>query len=115
MNLIGLAELAELYGVSKNTANTWARRHDWPSPVVTLKMGPVWDRDVILYHRPLTDHAQEHRIKCAWCGEETFDHNGFDPERNVDVFHCFCGEETHVFTTWNAGMVTVVACKPKEA
>lgn len=53
MNLIGLAELAELYGVSKNTANTWSRQRDWPAPVITLKMGPVWDRDTILKHRPL--------------------------------------------------------------
>lgn len=53
MNLIGLAELAELYKVSKNTANTWARRHDWPSPVANLKMGPVWDKDVVLAHKPL--------------------------------------------------------------
>lgn len=70
MNLIGLAELAELYGVSKNTANTWARRHDWPAPVATLKMGPVWDRDQILRHKPLGFGRAgiDIQIPCWYCG-----------------------------------------------
>lgn len=69
MNLIGLAELAELYGVSKNTANTWARRHDWPKPVANLRMGPVWDRDEVVAHRPLeANHRRATEINCAHCG-----------------------------------------------
>jgi predicted DNA-binding transcriptional regulator AlpA len=69
MNLIGLAELAELYGVSKNTANTWARRHSFPKPVASLKMGPVWDRDEVLKYRPLeSNHRQTVEICCPHCG-----------------------------------------------
>lgn len=79
MNLIGLAELAELYSVSKNTANTWARRHDWPAPVATLKMGPVWDREEILRHKPvepgewISDKSGTLKlrvgiVKCPTCG-----------------------------------------------
>jgi hypothetical protein len=81
-NLIGLAELAELYGVSKNTANTWARRHDWPAPVATLKMGPVWDRETILAHKPIViDHQQRHILCCAWCGG-----NGISDSRIYTAF-----------------------------
>lgn len=93
MNLIGLAELAELYGVSKNTANTWARRHDWPSPVANLKMGPVWDRDVVLAHRPL--HRGEAQVdlnlQCWWCGKPLVK---LSPERDWGSCDTGCLETT---------------------
>lgn len=40
--LLGLAEIAELYGVDKNTANNWSRQRDFPEPRWRLKMGPIW-------------------------------------------------------------------------
>ena len=42
--LVGIAELAELFGVSRQAASNWRGRHDnFPSPVASLKSGPVWD------------------------------------------------------------------------
>jgi hypothetical protein len=93
MNLIGLAELAELYGVSKNTANTWARRHDWPSPVTNLKMGPVWDRDVVLAHKPLAIGKAEINIslQCWWCGKPLVK---LSPDRQYGQCDSDCMETT---------------------
>jgi chromosome partitioning protein len=49
MELLGLAEVAELLGSTKqNVANWRARREDFPEPVATLKSGPVWNADSIL-------------------------------------------------------------------
>lgn len=51
--LLGLAEIAEKYGVSKNSANAWTRRHDFPAPMALLKMGPVWDDSAVTaWRRP---------------------------------------------------------------
>ena len=42
--LVGIAELAELFGVSRQAASNWRVRHEnFPSPIATLKSGPVWD------------------------------------------------------------------------
>lgn len=111
MKLIGLAELAELYSVSKNTASTWSRQRDWPAPVTTLKMGPIWDQDAVLAHRPIEDYGQAHKISCAWCGSAEFDHNGYDVS---DLLYCGCGKVTIVSLSWNSGSVTIVARKKKE-
>jgi chromosome partitioning protein len=49
MSLLGLAEIAELLGVTKQVVANWrARRTDFPQPVVTLKSGPVWSRDKVV-------------------------------------------------------------------
>lgn len=69
MKLIGLAELAELYGVSKNTASTWSRQRDWPAPVTTLKMGPIWDQDEIEAHKTPAKKQKFH-IRCGSCYSE---------------------------------------------
>src|ERR1043165_1232 len=48
MRLLGLAEVAELLGVTKQVVNNWkTRRGGFPQPVVELKSGPVWSRDAI--------------------------------------------------------------------
>jgi chromosome partitioning protein len=48
MSLLGLAEVADLLGVTKqNVANWRARRDDFPSPIANLKSGPVWSSDSI--------------------------------------------------------------------
>lgn len=55
--LLGLAEIADLYGVSKNSANAWTRRHDFPQPITKLAMGPVWNRDqVVAWRRPVDQY-----------------------------------------------------------
>lgn len=40
--LLGLAEIADLYAVDKATANNWSRSRDFPEPRWRLKMGPIW-------------------------------------------------------------------------
>jgi chromosome partitioning protein len=47
-SLLGLAELAEVLGVTKQVITNWkTRREGFPSPVVELKSGPVWSREKI--------------------------------------------------------------------
>ena len=41
--LAGLAEVAELLGISKRSASRYTRRDDFPVPVARLSTGPVWD------------------------------------------------------------------------
>jgi hypothetical protein len=41
--LVGIAELAELAGVSRQRASILARREGFPDPLATLAAGPVWD------------------------------------------------------------------------
>jgi predicted DNA-binding transcriptional regulator AlpA len=43
--LVGLAEAAELFGVSKRTASRYALRSDFPRPVARLRAGPIWLED----------------------------------------------------------------------
>ena len=49
MELLGLAEVADLLQVTKQAIANWrARREDFPAPIATLKSGPVWSTDSIL-------------------------------------------------------------------
>lgn len=40
--LLGLAEIMELYAIDKSTASNWSRSRDFPAPRWKLKMGPIW-------------------------------------------------------------------------
>lgn len=41
---VGITELAQRAGVKPTTVHKWRERHDdFPSPVVELAMGPLWD------------------------------------------------------------------------
>jgi predicted DNA-binding transcriptional regulator AlpA len=42
--LAGLAEVAAICGVTKDTALKYARRSDFPKPLDRLAAGPVWSR-----------------------------------------------------------------------
>jgi predicted DNA-binding transcriptional regulator AlpA len=42
--LAGLAEVAELLGVTKRSATRYAARADFPEPLERLASGPVWAR-----------------------------------------------------------------------
>lgn len=42
IRLAGLAEVAELLGVSKRSASRYANRHDFPQPIARLAAGPIW-------------------------------------------------------------------------
>lgn len=93
MKLIGLAELAELYGVSKNTANTWSRQRDWPAPVVTLKMGPVWDQDQIEAHKTPAS-KQRFQIRCAACYSDAIHSPGVNFDCSFTVECGACGQRS---------------------
>jgi predicted DNA-binding transcriptional regulator AlpA len=42
--LVGLAELAEMLGVSKHAALRYSQRDDFPEPIAVLRATPVWTR-----------------------------------------------------------------------
>ena len=47
--LVGVAEVAELLGVTRQAASNWRERHaDFPSPIASLRSGPVWELPAIL-------------------------------------------------------------------
>ena len=45
LRVVGLAEVADLLGVSKRTATRYAARSDFPKPAAKLAMGPIWLTD----------------------------------------------------------------------
>jgi chromosome partitioning protein len=46
--ILGLSEVAELLGTSRQTIANWRqRRRDFPSPIAELKSGPIWSREHI--------------------------------------------------------------------
>jgi predicted DNA-binding transcriptional regulator AlpA len=47
MELIGIAELAELLKVSRQRADQLARQVGFPAPVATLVGGRVWSRSEV--------------------------------------------------------------------
>ena len=42
--VVGVSEIAELIGVTRQRASAIAKRADFPAPVATLSAGPVWTR-----------------------------------------------------------------------
>lgn len=42
--LAGIAEIADLLAVTKNTALKYSRRLDFPEPLDRLASGPIWRR-----------------------------------------------------------------------
>jgi predicted DNA-binding transcriptional regulator AlpA len=44
MSVVGVSEIAEMLGVSRQRAHTLTGRAGFPAPVVRLKMGAVWTR-----------------------------------------------------------------------
>ena len=49
MRLLGLAEIAEIFGVTRQVVANWkARKPTFPKPVAELKSGPVWKYDAIV-------------------------------------------------------------------
>ncbi|TCP96419.1 chromosome partitioning protein [Sphingomonas sp. PP-F2F-A104-K0414] len=48
MELVGVAEIAEMLGVSKQVVANWrGRKGGFPVPTATLKAGPVWTREAV--------------------------------------------------------------------
>lgn len=49
MSLVGVAEIAEMLGVSKQVVGNWRnRKGGFPTPMATLKSGPVWAQEVVV-------------------------------------------------------------------
>lgn len=47
--ILGVSEVADLYGVSRQLAMKWSRQSkDWPSPFAVLKAGTFWTTDDVL-------------------------------------------------------------------
>src|SRR5215831_14496765 len=47
-NLLGIAEIADLAGASKQAVSNWRMRYDhFPRPVQNIQSGPVWDREKV--------------------------------------------------------------------
>jgi chromosome partitioning protein len=47
--LLGLSEVADLLGASRQTVGNWRqRREGFPEPVAELKSGPIWQRATIV-------------------------------------------------------------------
>jgi chromosome partitioning protein len=47
-NFLGIAEIADLAGVSKQAVINWRMRYDhFPRPIQSLQSGPVWDREKV--------------------------------------------------------------------
>jgi predicted DNA-binding transcriptional regulator AlpA len=42
VDLVGLAEIAQLIGVSRQRADQLARQRDFPEPVAVLAAGRIW-------------------------------------------------------------------------
>lgn len=45
--ILGLAEMAEHFGVSKQVIHNWRKRGRIPEPAVQLAMSPIWYLDQI--------------------------------------------------------------------
>lgn len=52
MELVGLAEIRELFGISRQRAYQLTQKEDFPAPAAELRMGNVWRKqDVIDWAR----------------------------------------------------------------
>lgn len=61
IELGGIAEVADEFGVPRTTASMWLTRRDangFPAPIETLSMGPVFDMDKVR-----TWHAGRYGVK----------------------------------------------------
>lgn len=45
--LVGLAEVSEILGISKQAINTYMQRGKFPDPIQRLASGPIWIREQI--------------------------------------------------------------------
>jgi len=46
--LMGLAEISDYYAITRQLAQKWATRSDFPEPLDHLRSGRIWDRDEVL-------------------------------------------------------------------
>jgi predicted DNA-binding transcriptional regulator AlpA len=114
--LLGLAELAELYGVTKATASNWSRRHTFPQPVQHLKMGPIWRKsEVIAWRAPRPDYRIAIDVPCSTCGLPL---TGKPEPLTISLgfrIWCECGQDTDIYiiTTREGTSVISEGWEPK--
>jgi len=64
LRLAGLAEVAEMVGVSRRTAARYVNRSDFPEPVARLRAGPIWlAEDVDTWVRNVAQPARGRPLK----------------------------------------------------
>lgn len=52
MELVGLAEIREMFGISRQRAYQLTQKNDFPTPAAELRMGNVWRKqDVVAWAR----------------------------------------------------------------
>lgn len=68
LDLAGVSEIAEELGVRANVVSNWIKRHpDFPRPLVTLKMGPIFSLKAVKAW-----HAERERTPaCPRCKHKT--------------------------------------------
>lgn len=115
-DLLGLSEIAELYGVHRNTANNWSRQRDFPLPIAQLKMGPVWSKaEVVAWRTPAAQ--QKWTLACGSCASKLV--KLVHVNASGLVLECYaCDQRTVLHITegsdeLNLGVTLTV--KPKEA
>ena len=58
--LVGLAEAAQLAGVSRQTLWSWKTSYvNFPEPIAQLKSGPIWEKEAILAWLKSRQEAQK--------------------------------------------------------
>jgi hypothetical protein len=120
-DLVGLTEIAELYGVHKQTVNGWRRNSDFPAPVLVRAMGPLWDRSKLVEWKrppryPRDGDGMYFDVPCSWCGSKKFDSLTLRPAGASDarepafLADCQdCGKTTHIrFYTASIDTLTVM-------
>jgi predicted DNA-binding transcriptional regulator AlpA len=58
VELVGLTEVGEMLGVSREHADELAQAPDFPPPIGLLRAGPIWERDDVVAWARLTGRAQ---------------------------------------------------------
>jgi predicted DNA-binding transcriptional regulator AlpA len=106
-DLIGLTELAEVLGVSKNEANAIRQRHGFPQPVRKFRMGPAWDKlQVLAWNDQRAEPGADHilSIHCAWCGsvaiDDTFPAGMTTLAADSTIREVICGNHDCRKTSW---------------
>ena len=71
--LVGVAEIADLFGVSRQAASNWRERlADFPTPVASLKSGPVWELpDVLAWADEREIQVKATKAEALTCGTGT--------------------------------------------
>jgi hypothetical protein len=68
VELVGLAEVAEMLGISRQRASELTRRREFPMPVIVLAATPVWLASSVEYFRNNWDRKSGRKPREGWLG-----------------------------------------------